>query len=368
MTMIASRAVGRPATKQQAILDYLYDEILHGDLTPGSRLLTRHELGEKFAASGMTVQQALNRLLADGFVVTRGKEGTFVSECPPHLFRYALVFPDCPDGTNWSRLYGALGAEAVRIQRSQPRTIELFYGLDGHTDGEDYHKLLGEMRGRRLAGIIFAAEPSKLLGTPLLDEPGTPRVAIMSQNIAKLMPKVIPITLDVDSFIDKAMDYFLARGRQRIAAILLSQGEAGGLEAKIVAAAAQRGLTTPAYWRQSVDREHNRWARNCAHMLLRGPAQDRPDALLIADDNLVEHAMTGIVDAGVKVPDELDVVAHCNLPWATPSVVPARRLGFDAREVMRECIAQIDIQRRGEPSSPGSRLAAVFEDELSVSK
>jgi DNA-binding LacI/PurR family transcriptional regulator len=102
---------------------------------------------------------------------------------------------------------------------------------------------------------------------------------------------------------------------------------------------------------------------------MRLPAGERPDGLIVADDNLVEHASAGIVDAMVRVPDDLEMVAHCNFPWPTPSVVKARRLGYDAREVVDACIRLLDRQRehRGQRMSQTQPIPARFEDELARS-
>jgi DNA-binding LacI/PurR family transcriptional regulator len=106
-------------------------------------------------------------------------------------------------------------------------------------------------------------------------------------------------------------------------------------------------------------------ARALAHLMVRRAQSDAPDGLVIADDNLLEYATAGIVDAGVRVPADLEVVAHCNFPWPTPSSLPVRRLGYDVRELLQDCLMSIDEQRQG--------LAAVertvqvkFEDELTL--
>jgi len=360
MRSAVPKLVGRPATKQLAILDYIRKQILNGELKPGSRVITRQELGEIFNASAMTVQQALGRLVADGFVVARGNAGTFVSEHPPHLARYALVFPYSPGNSSWSRFYGALSDEAIQVGRSRAIVFESFYELDGHPDREDYQKLLREVQAHRLAGIIFATQPSHLVGTPLLDEPDLPRVAIMSERFASLVPTIPRVSPDHASFINQAADFFLSRGRKKIAFIMLAQADDAGMDTQIVKAIEDRGMRTELCWQQAVCSGHPQWARNIVQMLLRGSPSERPDGLLISDDNFVEHAIRGMIDSGLKVPDDLDVVAHCNFPWPVPSSVPVQRLGFDAREVLRVCIDMIDRQRAGETVS-SMYIPAMFE-------
>ena len=97
---------------------------------------------------------------------------------------------------------------------------------------------------------------------------------------------------------------------------------------------------------------------------MHGDPSQRPDGILIGDDNLVEYATAGLIDAGVKVPTEVEVVAHCNFPWPTPSVLPVKRLGYDVRECLRECIAAIDEQRGGSKTVSPHIVPARFEEEI----
>jgi DNA-binding LacI/PurR family transcriptional regulator len=98
---------------------------------------------------------------------------------------------------------------------------------------------------------------------------------------------------------------------------------------------------------------------------MHGDAANRPDALIITDDNLVEHAQAGLIAAGIRVPDQVEVVEHCNFPWP-PSVLGTKRLGFDSHAILRACIDLIDRQRRNE-TVPGMTLVpAIFEEELAV--
>ncbi|HUU68288.1 MAG TPA: hypothetical protein VM186_02090 [Planctomycetota bacterium] len=76
---------------------------------------------------------------------------------------------------------------------------------------------------------------------------------------------------------------------------------------------------------------------------------ERPDGLIISDDNPVEPATAGLVDAGVRVPKDLTVVAHANSPWPTASYVKAKRLGFDCLRLIQIAVDSIDAQRCGLP-------------------
>ena len=347
--------------KQGAILESLQDEIVSGKLKPGGRMPTRDELEKHFGVSRVTLQRAFDRLMRDGFIVSKGNRGTFVSETPPHLSSYALVFPFTPDDPSWSRFWTALSDEAVTLARTSRIKISCYYEVNGSTDCEDYQRLLHEVRARRLAGMIFSSMSESLLNTPLMEESGTPRVAIMLPRPGCQMPAVYP---DLCSFMDLALDSLLARGRRRVALVgninnvLWTQ-----MVEYLVEGMKARGMEFRPYWAQLVDCSS---ALRTVHLLMHNEQKTRPDGLIIADDNLVEHSTAGLLAAGVRVPEDAEVVAHCNFPWPAPSVVPVQRLGFDARQVMAACVESIDMQRRGETPPAFVSIRALFENEVGV--
>jgi DNA-binding LacI/PurR family transcriptional regulator len=213
--------------------------------------------------------------------------------------------------------------------------------------------------------LIFASVPHLLNDTPLLNEPGIARVAIMGERFAP--PEMPRIDLDGESFMTKALDALARAGKRRVAVIVppqLSQERTwneqfnGGLS--------RHGMETRPHWRIEANHSVLRTVRTCASLLMMLPPDQRPDGLLVADDNLVEQATTGLIDANARVPHDIAVVAHCNFPWPTPSAVPVSRLGYDARDVMQQCISIIDQQRRGAVPPVVTRINAVFGDEVVV--
>ena len=78
----------------------------------------------------------------------------------------------------------------------------------------------------------------------------------------------------------------------------------------------------------------------------------------------VPDATAGLVAAGVRPPDDLDVVWYCNFPHPTPSAVPIKRAGSDLRCTVRTCIEIIQRCRNGENVPATTELPAFIEDEL----
>ena len=344
--------------KQDAVIHALRRGIADGTWAPGSRLPTREELQQRFGVASVTLQRALDRLSADGFIAARGRQGTFVVDHPAAAVRYGLVLPALVAPAQ-VRFWTALAHEADALARAAaPRRVDVYQDVDGRVDAPDHLRLVSDLRHDRLAGLVFAVNPFALARTPVITRPGVPRIAIMDGPI----PPVAAAALDEAGFIAKALDFFSARRRTRVA-VLSVPGLEGGFRKRLEGALAERWLETRPWWWHTLDHASAAGARALVHLLMH-PGQDvRPDALFITDDNLVEPATAGLLAAGVRVPEDVAVVAHCNFPWPTAAATPARRLGYDAREVLLRCLEWIDAQRRGTAVAQRILVPARFSDE-----
>ena len=355
-----ARVGQRTPVKEIRILNELRRQIVEGRFPPGSQLPKRVELERYFQVSPITLQKALSGLIQDGFVYAKTGKGTFVVDEPPHLSRYGLVFPSEPGMSDtWNNFFAALNNEAMAIQRARPERLSMYFGLEHPARHESRYKLIADVEAHRVAGLIFASPPFNFTGTPLLDEPGMARVTTAPYMD---LPAVV---LDTGSLLEKALEYLASRGRRRIALVSAHVAGPGMLFFESFRMLLrQRQMETRTYWEQAVHPNCPQWAKNVVELLFQGGPATRPDGLIIADDNLVPHATAGLLAADVRVPDEVDVVAHCNFPWPTPSVVPAKRIGYDARQVLAAFVASIDMQRRGESPPVVTKIAAVTDDEV----
>ena len=346
------------------MVQHLRKLMLRGKLPPGARLPTYEALKQRFRTDSPTIRDAMAVLRTQGFIETHPRSGTFVVPHPPHLSHYALSFPFDPERAP-SQFFTALRAEADKCQRPE-RHLSCFFNVEEHTDVEDYQRLLGLVKTRRVAGLIFAANPYLLRrqGSPLISEPDLPRVVIEAVPELAGVPSVYP---DICGFVLQALDDLAARGRRR-AALLIAGSPGGSWSGKLaktfVKGAAARQMTVREHWIQGVAASLPESARSVMHLLMHPGHKERPDGLVIADDNLVQPATAGLVAAGVKVPQELEVVAHTNFPWPTPSAVPVQRLGYDIGALLALCLERIEQQRRGEPFPRHTMLPPLWEAEL----
>lgn len=354
---------GKTARRKQ-ITRTLRREIVQGVRPPGCRLPTRADLERAFGASPATVQLALNDLAKDGFTVARGRAGTFVAPYPPHLFQYGWVFRRDPsDQARWTLFDAVLNAQARFMLRARPKArINAYYGVDGRTEHDDYRRLCEDVATERLAGLLFFEPPGFLRGSPVLDSE-VPKV-VLTGTPYEGIPAV---DLDLRSELNRALEWLKSRGRKRVSVICSATQtlfDDGFLDSHLHQAIAEHGMVTGPHWILPMHPSLPDTARHVCQLLFRGPAQDRPDALLINDDHLVEQATLGIAASGVRVGEELDIVAHCNFPSPPKSYVPVQRLGFDARELLLAMTDVIDAQRRGEPVRSITWISAKFQDEV----
>lgn len=348
----------RPPVVQDRIVSHVRERIIGGHLRPGERVPGRVELERRFKVSNLTVQRAFDRLVADGFVIVHGRRGTYVADQPPHLRRYGLVFPCRRGDRDWVGFWEVMCAVAPGLLKA-PKEVVLFEGVSGRKTDGDLALLNEDVLERRLAGVIFASPPFLVREFPALTEPGTPRLAIGSEA-----DRDVPCTLVPEHrLIERAVTWLASRGRRRIA--LISPWTNRQRESALFAEAlAAHGLAYEPRRIQGVPPSWAQWAANITLMLMHGPADERPDGLIVADDNLVQPACEAIQSLGLSTPGDLEIVAHCNFPEPAPMGVMVHRLGYDVPGMLRRCIELLDDQRAGRPVEPAVSFPIQFEWEL----
>lgn len=354
-----------PATRTgrlraQDIVTRMRQDVLSGRCAPGSLLPPRVELIARFGSTSATVQRAIDILRSQGFVRTNGARGTRVTERPPHLYEYAMVFRDGAQGAFRNRLYQMLVGEAARYNGSdeEPRRIRVYCGVENHVDSPGLNALVAALRAQSLAGVIAPENPQAtgLAQTALGEYPALPRVTLTGshQDTGRRWGHVA-----FGPWYERGLDTLRECGRQRIA-VLSGYPSPAGLEDELGRLIAVRGLETRPYWLLRAPLDGAECARNIMRLLFSGAAGERPDGLLITNDTLVEDAVAGVVAAGIRVPEHLTIVAHCNFPWQVVSAVPVLRIGYETRDLLAACLEELAAQQQG--AAPGTRVVqATFE-------
>ncbi|NQT92560.1 MAG: GntR family transcriptional regulator [Lentisphaerae bacterium] len=349
-------------TTRTALLDLVRSQIVSGKFPPGSRLPTRATLVKRYKTTPVTVQRVFDTLATEGFIVARGRAGTFVAEQPPHLANYVLFFPTSSVSGSMptSYLWQAMISEGKKLAKKRGRDLSIFDWSDAAKDVGKNLQFIDDLLDHRVAGLIFPTHPAFFTGLPVMHVSDVPRVALIEKSIDD---QILAVCLE-GRFTEKALDRFKKAGRSRVAVL----GTPGlmtrvSFAEELTREAAKRGMTCPEIWQQSMDIDGRAGAKNLTKLMFSGQGGSRPDAFMIMDDNLVGDAGRGLAETGLRVPEDVLVIEHCNFPCPPDSAVPAVRLGYDIGKVMRVCMDLIDAQRRGDPVAADTLIEPVFEDE-----
>lgn len=346
--------------RQDEIIWRLKEQILRGSLKPGQRLPTRSDLHKALGASSVTLQRAFDRLVAEGFVVPRGKRGTFVADHPPHLGRYAVAMAVPRSMVFRNLFYSTISSVAAALSAELPLDLPVFTSIDASERSEGSRTLLQAVEAMALAGLIFVGRPEVPDNSPLITTEALPRVTL--NHYSEQVPHFVDLG-GAEGFAKKAVKHLAERGRRRLALIVTGGNEPERIQA-FEQAVLKNSAETHRYWIHAVHPEHAVWADNLVHLIYRDRRESVPDGLVIADDNLVEHACAGLIQAGMRVPEEVEVVAHCNFPYSGSGVLPVTRLGYDIRATLLKAVDVLDRQRRAQDGPTKVTIPPVFEWEL----
>ncbi len=349
-----SRGIG------QQIVAELRGQIIAGELVPGDRLPANTALCERFGVSSLTASRAVRQLIDDGYLRSVRRSGVFVNHCLPFASRYGIAFHSHPMSQgNWNQMDNVILAESRRTLPGQDYSFVPYHNIASSQPGQEFSRLAADIAARRIGGLIFTTHPWQLYGLPCFADRSFPKAAIMKSGERTDLDAI-----GFQSFLGRAFDWLAAHGRQRLAVVSSSTlATQPKLELDIIHEAAGHGLEVRPHWLQFGDIGHPASARQIVHLLLATPAAERPDALIVADDNLLAEAELGVLAAGLTVPDELLVVAHCNFPQNGLHRIPVTRIGYDIHALLAQTVHRF---RTAWPSHPGGviQVPPVWEWEF----
>lgn len=83
--------------------------------------------------------------------------------------------------------------------------------------------------------------------------------------------------------------------------------------------------------------------------------------LVVLDETLGDEAVRGLPQAGVRMPDDIEVIIHGSLSPVTPPLPTGiHRLGFDLQELLSRGLRLIDGVRRGDEVPSYLEMPALF--------
>ena len=346
--------------KYARVREALRKEIVGGEFPAGSSIPTWDKLQHRFGVSRSTIRLALQDLKEEGFLRPAGRNGTLVTEAPPHLCRYALVLPQENERTEgqFSLFWQALEAEVretVGRRHDGEGRVRIFYGVEEGAAAEE--EFLDDIATHQYAGLIFGRD-SALLHNPRVEQAGVPRVYIGSHPDSRGIPAVYP---DTHLFMNRALDRLASVGCKRVAVLTVASYRR--YFGDCIKLARNRGFLIHPWWVHTMEPYSRDGAKSWARLLMSLPEDERPDGLVITDDHLATPASQGLFNGGVADASDCHTVVLANFPRPPRCLVDVDYLGYDAATILESALDAIDSLRAGEPAPSVTRIKPHFRRE-----
>lgn len=346
--------------RTEEIIQDLRRRIIGGEFAVGGTLPRRHLLLEHYDASNMTVQRAINQLAEEGFLVSRGSKGIFLSATPPNRFRYALVVQpsevrmEIKDDTLWSAVENAVEL----YHEKHPEYSFSYYTIrESGAHQPEYLRLKEDLKNGLLAGAIIP----RSLDNELLDGLRPHPIAVYTK--LKTHVHGIRFFLDWVSMTKLALERLKQHHARKAALIMIATTDQRVIESieKTVLAS---DLQSCPEWIQGVfqlSSQHS-WGGRLITLLYKQGMPDVPDGLIVLNENLLPSILAELKRLGLKPGEDVHVVSHCNIPTIHAFQKNVDYVAFNQETLLSRSIEALEAVRCGKPVQENN----LIEPELIV--
>jgi len=284
------------------IANGLRNEFQNGKYTPGSRLPTIHQLAKTWKSSYFTIHTALTTLARQGWVERIHGRGTYVADANKR-FQCAGIYHVINIWSKQEALFARQLNECL-IERlhMMGKATQVF--VDSRPD--DMHgklppDLADAIQDRRVDCLIAANT----------DSFSNPALTRLSLPVALMTPvrKKNAVHFDNRGFLQGSIRHLLRQGCRSVG--IISNDPL--LYKTIIRETKAAGLATRPEWNLHPSRYKTplkEFGYHAFRRLHRLPK--KPDGLIIYPDIVVEGAILAILQSGVRIPEEMKLVAHSN--------------------------------------------------------
>ncbi len=312
--MIDAIEFEKPQALYQQIVSGLEQQIYSGKLLPGDKLPTTLDMSKQFGLAKNTVQQALTVLVERGMVERTTGRGTFVSKrvnCKTIAIVSGLNFLIQEPG----RFFQLLCAELQARIEEAGWTVKFYLPANEDDCDKMLFDLSRDVTEGSIRGIFVNCGNASIKRWLTNDC----QVPYFSGPL-----DVLGVSADVHNELYRGLSYLLGRSRRRIAIItnylrMVTQ--------TISKARADFCPDARIDYFLSESAEESAGYRIVKEKVC-GRTGDF-DALLVTNDFLCRGAMFGLMECGIRIPDDLAVLTHANKGINILSPVPLTRFEVD---------------------------------------
>lgn len=294
--------------KYKEISDFFLTKIRAGTYRPGQKLPSERELARQYKLAHMTVNKALNGLVATGYLERRQGDGTYVRESRPpktaclildYMDDIHSIFPYILQKALFEAGYIVTVFDTMRIARNQ-ETLGAYLS--------NYPELL------IVDGLsLFPFELLKKV-------PATTRKIIFQRCETKPVFAASYVLTDIAACGYLAAQQLFLSGRKRIG-IITEKRENRYDQPTVFIQGAKRafkehGISQAFIIEHEVGREAEapELSEAAAAKVLR--SGKRPDGIMAFADCELVPFINAAGKLGISIPEELSLIGRCNTPWA----------------------------------------------------
>ena len=348
-------------TKHRRVFQHVHRAIVEGQYTAGQKLPSDCQLMRRFDTSRPTVARAMRDLEQAGLIERRPGSGSYVrAPAAARTSLFGLLIP----GLGETEIFEPICGELARC--CQRQNFNLLWGGSSLAADSGQEQQAEALAGRyieqRVAGVFFA--PVEL----------TSHMRAVNRRVAAALDQagiaVILLDRDLEDFPERSRfdlvgidnfragyaqaKYFLSAGCKRIH-YLARLRSATTVDARIAGyqrALTDHGIAADGGW------VHRGEPDDAAFV---GPiVEQRPEAVLCANDITAGHFMRTLIHLGVRVPDDVRVMGVDDVKYAQLFSVALTTLRQPCREMGAAAVAAM-VQRLENRHLPARDILLDFQ-------
>ena len=338
--MIFTADTSKPKKKMKTaeIVSDLRQKVTRGEIKPGEKLPTRQNLLDYYGISLGAFQKCINCLINEGFLESRGMKGTMVREYPPHQYRFALAIPSESNisGNEWDSFWRAL-LQVIRqfVEKDERYSYSVYYvGNEDSQDLSNWQELIEDAEKGIIAGAIVLTEP------PIRVSERLKSIPVIRPNYHEFANKnEFLMEFDYNKLFDESLKILKQKKCSKIA-ILTNAAINTDFFAHMNGRLKQTDFYCPQEWIHGVALTPIAmpWVSRIVRLLFNKSQKERPEALLVLNENLLPHILPALSELGIIPGEGVKIISHCNLPRQNAMIRGIDYIGFDAGNVIKDSL------------------------------
>ncbi|MGE9290404.1 MAG: GntR family transcriptional regulator [Puniceicoccales bacterium] len=323
------------------IARHIRTHILSGQIPVGTKLPSIRQLASEAGTSVFSIQKALDPLFRDGLIGRNPRSGstsgTTVLSQKVKLTSIAVYFGNLihsGEGQFYQALYSSI------FQQLIPRGVEVHLLTDHrkrNQQGTPSKKLLQAIQNHEIQAVIASMlYPSHFDWLRDLEVP-------VAMHASTSDPRCI--RNDPQEFLLMALEQFQRRGVRRIS--LIPQM----IETQSETTAESMGMEMVQLGKEELSKyQHTTWDQKgyqIFHEIWKQPR--RPEGIFVYPDSSIPGIVYAIKELGIRVPEELKVIAHRNKGVNLFYPLKSDEIIMDIDEIAARLIQTIDLQLMDQP-------------------